>query len=207
MIVRPELLATYLVTVLILEIMPGPDMLLTLASGIRGGPGAGFCAAVGCALGEAMHITAAAAGLAALFRTSPLLYDGTRLAGVGYLAWLGIHALRSRGSEVAAPGGASSPRRALSRGMVGNLLNPKMAVFTITFLPQFVEPARGHVIAQFVVLGALFLALEIVIDGTVGLLAGRIGSLLTTRERGRRRLNTLTGSLYLALATMLATTH
>jgi threonine/homoserine/homoserine lactone efflux protein len=199
-----KLLSTYLVAVLVLEIVPGPDMLFAVGSGIRGGPRAGFCAAVGCALGEAVHFTAAAIGLAALFRASPVLYNGTRLAGAAYLAWLGIQALRCGAHDASARSGATTALRALCRGVVVNLLNPKMAIFTITFLPQFVKPSRGHLVEQFIILGVLFLALEIIIDGAVGLAAGRIRDLLSSRAHAIRRLDTLTGSLYLGLASAVA---
>jgi threonine/homoserine/homoserine lactone efflux protein len=98
-------------------------------------------------------------------------------------------------------------RRALLRGMVVNLLNPKMALFTIAFLPQFVDPSRGHMIPQFALLGAIFLILEIVVDGTVGLVAGRFGARLAARKGAFRKLNVATGSIYLGLAAKIAATR
>jgi threonine/homoserine/homoserine lactone efflux protein len=203
-LMSPALLVTYLATVSIMMITPGPDMLFALSTGARSGPRAGFCAAVGAAISETVHITAAACGLAALFKASPVLYDGMRLVGAGYLLLLGIKALRSRDLDLMTRGEAIGPRRALLRGMLVNLLNPKMAMFTIAFLPQFVDPAKGNVIGQFAVLGAVFLALEIIVDGTVGILAGRIGARLTSRRGAVRKLNVVTGSIYIGLATRLA---
>jgi threonine/homoserine/homoserine lactone efflux protein len=203
-LMSPALLATYLVTVSIMMITPGPDMLFALSTGARSGPRAGFCAAVGAAMSETVHITAAAVGLAALFRASPVLYDGMRIVGAGYLLWLGLRALLTRNSDLLERADSITPRRALLRGMLVNLLNPKMALFTIAFLPQFVNPAHGHVIAQFAVLGAIFLALEIIVDGTVGIVAGRIGSRLLRRRSAVRKLNVATGSIYIGLATKLA---
>lgn len=206
-IISWPMLAAYVVTVLLLMITPGPDMLFTLGTGIRSGPRAGFCAAVGAALGESVHMLAAAAGLAALFRASPVVYDVVRLTGAAYLVYLGIKTLRSRDVDLTAGAGGPTPRRALLRGMVVNLLNPKMALFTISFLPQFIDPSRGGVIAQFALLGAIFLAFELLVDGAVGLLAGRLRTVLTGRRTAMRRLNVTTGSIYLGLAAKIAATR
>lgn len=193
------LFVTYLLTVSVLMLTPGPDMLLCLATGMRGGPRAGFLAAMGAASGEVIHISASAVGLAALFRAAPLLFEGLRILGAGYLVLLGIRTLRHRDLGV---GGNQEPaiasNSAYERGLLTNLLNPKMALFSIAFLPQFVDPRAGTVALQFLVLGACFVMLDIIIDGTVGLLAGRASHLLHA-PGARRRLNTVTGSIYLGL--------
>src|SRR6266545_1950885 len=159
---------------------PGPDMLFVLASGIRGGSRAGFVAAVGVAVGETVHLLAAAAGLAAVFRAAPALYHLVRFAGAAYLLW---------------------------RGLLTNVLNPKMALFTLALLPQFVDPSRGRVPAQLLLLGACFLALEIVVDGTVGLAAGRLRRVLVRRPRAARGVEVASGSVYLGLGAKLAVTR
>jgi threonine/homoserine/homoserine lactone efflux protein len=205
-VVSGPVLVSYLAVVTVLMFTPGPDMLFVLASGIRSGSKAGFVAAVGVAVGEAVHLFAAAAGLAALFRAAPPLYDLMRFAGAGYLVWLGVRTLRSRdGAGIAdGQGGAASTRRAFWRGLVTNVLNPKMALFTVALLPQFVDPSRGQVPAQFLVLGALFLALEIVVDGTVGLAAGRVRRFLAGRRRVARGVQVASGSVFLGLGARLA---
>ncbi len=208
-VIGPGTLAAYAATALLLMITPGPDMLFTLGTGIRSGPLAGFCAAVGVALGESVHMIAAAAGLSAVFRASPVAYDAVRLVGAGYLVYLGVRTLRERDVAIGAGEGRAGHgvRRALWRGMVVNLLNPKMALFTIAFLPQFVDPSRGHVTGQFALLGGIFLVFEIVVDGTVGLVAGRLAARLAAGRRGFRRLNVATGSIYLGLAAKIAATR
>src|SRR5207237_1329038 len=131
---------------------PGPDMLFCLATGMKAGPRAGFLAALGAASGEVVHIGASAVGLAALFRAAPPLYDAVRILGAGYLVLLGLRALRHRNrgiggrKERAAGGGLP-----YWRGLITNLLNPKMALFSIAFLPQFVDPRAGNVAFQFLV--------------------------------------------------------
>jgi threonine/homoserine/homoserine lactone efflux protein len=184
-------------------------MLFVLASGVRSGSRAGFVAAVGVAVGETIHLLAAAAGLTALFQAAPLLYDLVRFTGAAYLLWLGVRSLRSHaGQQVAdGSGGAPSTRRAFWRGLLTNVLNPKMALFTVALLPQFVDPSRGQVPAQFLMLGACFVALEIVVDGTVGLAAGRVGRVLARRPRAARGLDLASGSVFVGLAAKLALTR
>jgi threonine/homoserine/homoserine lactone efflux protein len=208
-VVSGPVLVSYLAVVTVLMLTPGPDMLFVLASGIRSGSKAGFVAAVGVAAGEAVHLLTAAAGLAALFRAAPLLYDLMRFAGAAYLVWLGVRTLRGRDGAGFAhgQGGATSTRRAFWRGLVTNVLNPKMALFTVALLPQFVDPSRGQVPAQFLVLGAWFLALEIVVDGTVGLAAGRVRRFLAARPHAARGVEVASGSVFLGLGARLAVTR
>jgi threonine/homoserine/homoserine lactone efflux protein len=205
-VVSGEVLVAYLAVITVLMLTPGPDMLFVLASGIRSGSRAGFVAAVGVAVGETIHLLAAAAGLAALFQAAPLLYDLVRFAGAAYLLWLGVRSLRTRDGPQAAAGsgGAQGLRRAFWRGLITNVLNPKMALFTVALLPQFVDPSRGQVPAQFLVLGACFVALEILVDGTVGLTAGRVRRVLTRRPRAARGLDVASGSVFVGLAAKLA---
>jgi threonine/homoserine/homoserine lactone efflux protein len=201
--VNGSLFGAYLVTVTILILLPGPDMLFALATGMRSGPRAGFVAAVGAAAGEVVHISAAGVGLAAVFRAAPVLFDVIRIAGAAYLLYLGIQTLRSRNAPtIGNARGATGVRRAFWRGAITNLLNPKMALFTIAFLPQFVDTQR-NVPLQFVVLGACFIALEIAVDGTVGILAGRLREVLA-RRRAMRTLHLVSGSIFLGLGAKVA---
>lgn len=199
-----SLFSAYLVTVTVLMVTPGPDMLFALASGLKGGPRAGFLAALGAASGEVVHISASAVGLAALFRAAPLLFDCVRILGAVYLVVLGVRALRNRNQGI---GGkqqeATNSDRAYWRGLLTNLLNPKMALFSIAFLPQFVDPQAGNVALQFLVLGSCFVALEIAVDGTAGLLAGRLRHVLSG-GRVRRSLNLTAGVVFLGLGAKVA---
>jgi threonine/homoserine/homoserine lactone efflux protein len=198
-----SLFVTYLVTVTVLMLTPGPDMLFLPRGGTPGRP-AGFLAALGAATCEVVHISASTVGLAALFRAAPTLFDAVRLLGAAYLVWLGIRALRNRDRGLGgAKEHAADGRRAFRRGLVTNLLNPKMALFSIAFLPQFVDPHAGSVALQFVVLGACFVALEIAVDGTVGSLAGRMSRVLRGR-RARRNLDVAAGSVFLGLGAKVA---
>lgn len=197
-----HLLALYTLTMTVAALTPGPDMLFVLGCGMRGGPRAGLAATCGVAVSEVIHVTCAAAGLSALFAAVPTLFTVVRLVGAAYLMMLGVRILRdARLGEgpSAEAGGTMSARRAFAHGISTNLLNPKMVTLTIAFLPQFVDPALGHLWVQFAALGAILLCLEFAVDGTVGVLAGRIGGWLRTRARARRRLDTATGSIFIGL--------
>ena len=226
-----HLLALYLVAAFLAMIVPGPDMLFILATGARGGPRAGVLATRGVAVSEIVQITAVAAGLSALFAAVPAAFTALRVCGAAYLLYLGIQALRSArrggpvpagpepapaGPELASPGLApagqpSSPRQgapsgayAFARGAVTNLANPKSVTFVVAFLPQFVDRGLGHIPLQFAVLGAIFVALELLVDGTVGLTAGRLGGWLARRRRARQALDAGSGTIMVALACRLA---
>jgi len=206
--VNTHLLAVYVVAVFVAMIAPGPDMLFILATGARGGPRAGLLATLGVMTSEVLQITAVAAGLAALFAAAPTAFLVVRLCGAAYLAFLGVQALRSarRGSPLgAAPErGRVAGSYAYLRGAITNLANPKQVTFVVALLPQFVDRALGHVPLQFAVLGAIFIAFEALVDGTVGLMAGRIGTWPSRRRRARQALDAGAGTIMVALAARLA---
>ena len=132
------------------------------------------------------------AGLAALFTEAPAAFTALRLGGAAYLAYLGVRAWRSarRGSPLdPGPAAAVSGRYAYLRGAVTNLVNPKSVTFVVALLPQFVDRGLGHVPLQFAALGAIFVGFEVLIDGTVGLTAGRLGGWLARRRRARQALD------------------
>jgi threonine/homoserine/homoserine lactone efflux protein len=190
------LFAQYLVAVTVLVVVPGPDMLFCLACGLSGGARAGFAAALGTATGEAVHVAASAGGLAAVLRTAPGALAWMRFAGALVLIALGVQALRSRGRPHEQP----PPRRVYLRGLLTDLLNPKTALFSIAFLPQFVDPPAGNIAMQFAVLGAVFVAMEIAVDGTVGMQAGRLARLV----QRPRALDRIAGLVMLGLGAVLA---
>jgi threonine/homoserine/homoserine lactone efflux protein len=202
-----HLLALYVAAVFLAMIAPGPDMMFVLATGARGGPRVGLLAALGAATSEIVQITAVAAGLAALFAAAPAAFTVLRACGAAYLLYLGIQALRSARRGGVAPAADHSPvsgRYAYLRGFLTNLVNPKMVTFAVAFLPQFVDRSLGHVPLQFAVLGVIFVAFEVLVDGTVGLTAGRLGSWLSRRRRARQALDAGSGTIMVVLAGRLA---
>ena len=167
-LIAPSQLAVFMAAGLALNLTPGPDMMLCLGQGLRGGPAAGVAASVGVATGALIHTVLAAAGLAALLATEPLLFEVIRWTGVAYLTWLALKMLRALGGStlsVADPAQAS-PLAAWRDGMVVNLLNPKVALFILAFIPQFVDPA-GSVAAPFIALGLVSVALNTAADVVV----------------------------------------
>ncbi|WP_394848530.1 LysE family translocator [Pendulispora brunnea] len=209
MILDPHLLAAFVVTTAVAMIVPGPDMFFVLGCGIRGGPRAGLLATCGVATSEAIHVALAAAGLSALFAAVPTAFTVVRLIGAAYLVYLGIQSIRNRSNfdieALSAP--ALAPVRAQAyfvRGLMTNLLNPKMVTFTVALLPQFVNPNLGHVWAQFAVLGVILVAFEFLVDGTVGVLAGRIGAWLRRRRAVQRALDVAAGGIFIGLGIRLA---
>jgi threonine/homoserine/homoserine lactone efflux protein len=202
------LLAAFVVAVTLLVLTPGPDMLFVMAVGATGGPAVGLFAAMGVAAGLSVHVVATAFGLAALFAAVPTLYVVVKFCGAAYLLYLGIMTLRRRDTELvrtdSVPGGRG---RAFRRGLLTNLLNPKVVLFNAAFLPQFVDPARGDVTTQLLVLGAAFVVVDLLIDGPIGLLAGRLGALLADRRRAVRGLHIATGSIFIGLSARLALTR
>jgi threonine/homoserine/homoserine lactone efflux protein len=201
-----HLLALYVVAVVLAMIAPGPDMMFVLATAVRGGARAGVLATLGVATSEIVQITAVAAGLAALLAAAPAAFTALRICGAVYLLYLGIQAFRSarNGSPYVPDQGSVSGRYAYLRGAVTNMVNPKMVTFAVAFLPQFVDRGLGHVPAQFAVLGAIFIALELLVDGAVGLAAGRLAGWLSRKRRARQALDVGSGTVMVALAGRLA---
>ncbi|WP_433579768.1 LysE family translocator [Nocardia brasiliensis] len=203
--VDQSLLLAFVATTFIAMITPGPDMLFVLGCGMRGGPRAGLYATAGVATSEAIHIAVAAAGLAALFAAVPAAFTVVRILGAAYLIYLGVQAIRKRGSLPADEREVGvSARKAYVSGLLTNLLNPKMVTFTIAFLPLFIDPSLGRIWLQFAILGAIMIVLEFLVDGAVGVLAGRIGGWLRRRHAARRRIEVATGGIFIGLGVRLA---
>ncbi|MEV3938026.1 LysE family translocator [Glycomyces sp. NPDC049804] len=204
--VDPHLLAVFTVATIVALVTPGPDMLMVLGCGMRGGPRAGLLATLGVVTGDALYIVAAAAGLAVLLTAFPIVFTVLRIAGAAYLVYLGVQIIRNRKqqqAEALASGGISG-RRAFLNGAVCSMANPQTFTFMAAFLPQFVDPAAGPIWLQFAVLGAVLIALEFLADGTVGVLAGRIGRWLRGREVVKRRMDAATGTVFIGLGVSLA---
>lgn len=202
----PALLAAFVLTATIVCVAPGPDMLFVIATALRHGPRGGVAAAAGMAGGMVLHTAAAVAGLSALVASSATAFSVVRYAGVAYLVWLAIAAVRSPGAVVAGDGPpVESLRRVFRQAGVTNLLNPKIIVFFLAFLPQFTDPARGALGLQILCLGLIFVAVGFVVDAAVGLAAGGAGRRLATSRRLHRALDRTAAVVYLGLAGRLVT--
>ncbi|MDR9440268.1 MAG: LysE family translocator [Halomonas sp.] len=150
-------------------LLPGPDMILVLQTGSQQGHSRALATAAGLAVARGLHVALAALGLATLFTTAPWTFDAVRYAGGGYLAWIGLQLFRSPGATAEIDAGrmgllAAGHRRALRRGLLTNLLNPKSLLFCSVLLPQFVRPGEGPVLLQFALLGGLLVGIGLLFD-------------------------------------------
>ena len=198
-------LGLFIAAAALLAIAPGPDVIYVLTRGIAQGRAAGIAAALGFASGCAFHTVLAAVGVAALIRSSELAFDLVRYAGAAYLAWIGIQALRHR-SSFSIQG--EDERKALAtiyrQSVVGNMLNPKVTLFFLAFLPQFVDAQAGNVALQMAILGVVFMLVTIVVFGAVAVFAGWIGSWMRARPVIGQRLNVVAGLIFIALGIRVA---
>jgi threonine/homoserine/homoserine lactone efflux protein len=167
----PWTIATFIGASFLLYLTPGADMMFTIASGAAGGPRAGLAAAAGISLGVMFHVAAAAAGLAVLVAASPAMLDGVRYAGAAYLAYL-AYASWTADPDLEKRKGRSDVWRAFRRGFLTNIMNPKVILFILAFLPQFTDPTIGPVWHQIVILGVILGIGGILTDGAYGVFAG-----------------------------------
>lgn len=203
--VDTSLYVAFLVAGFALCVTPGPDMMFIVAMGGRGGPATGVLAALGVAFAMLVHTGAAMLGLSALFTTLPTLYHLLRWLGAAYLLYLAVKAFRDRAVPVEGAGDVGpGRRRAFWQGAVTNLLNPKVILFNVAFLPQFVNPELGHVPGQFMILGVTMVVMGFAVDGSIGLLSGRLSALLRRSRRVSRGLNLFSGTVFAGLAVRLA---
>ena len=191
----------FLGAALVLLLIPGPAVLYIVARSIAQGRLAGFISDLGIHTATLVHVLAAALGLSALLASSALAFSIVKYAGAAYLIWLGLKKIFGR-AEDPANGGALARHsyvRLFRDGFIVNLLNPKTALFFFAFLPQFVEPARGHLASQVAFLGLIFALLGFVTDGCYALVAGTAGQWL---RRSRRYLvleRYISGTLFIGL--------
>jgi threonine/homoserine/homoserine lactone efflux protein len=217
----PHLLVPFLLVVLVLTITPGPDMVLVLRNGARGGSTAAWFTGLGCCNGIAVHASAAVLGLSALLAASSVAFTVVKLVGAGYLAWLGLCALWQSRRRATVPGqgertvpehGAlARPDRILSRrtcyrqGLLSNLFNPKIALLFLTLLPQFVSDAEPRT-ATSAVLAGVFLIIAVVWWRTFSLAVAGVAGLLARPSVGIG-LQRITGVVLLGLGLRVALEH
>ncbi|MBV9523608.1 MAG: LysE family translocator [Alphaproteobacteria bacterium] len=199
-------LATFLLASLALNFVPGPDMLFIIARAVGQGRRAGAVAALGIGAGIIVHILAATLGLAALLELAPLAYLAIKYAGAAYLLWIGIRLLTDRSAAAPAARLAPVPLWTIFRqGAVTNILNPKIALFFLAFLPQFVDHgAAASPAAQMLALGGLFDVGGTAINLAIGCGFGLAGDWLRRRPAIWKAQRWLTGGIFIGLALRLA---
>ena len=194
-----RLFLLFLAAATLLAVTPGPGIFYVLTRALAGGRREGVLSALGTFVGGLVHVLAAGLGLAAVLATSATAFAMVKYAGAVYLLWLGISMIRSRNLEMAeAPRGLPS-RHAFRQGIVTEALNPKTALFFLSFIPQFVKPGLGHVVLQFFLLGFISVALNTSADLVVVSFAAPIGTRLRSSPRFRRSQRVASGVAMIGL--------
>ncbi|MGA8270747.1 MAG: LysE family translocator [Candidatus Sulfotelmatobacter sp.] len=195
----------FLTAAVLLAVAPGPGMLYVLARSLAGGKREGVLSALGTFLGGMVHVFAAALGVSVILAKSAVAFSTVKYAGAAYLCFLGVRMiLNARKEDATCPDdleGITSPttRNPLWQGIATEVLNPKTALFFLSFIPQFVNRGAGHVFLQFVALGTASVVLNTSADLIVILLAGPLGKKIRSSTTFRRRQRTVTGAIMIGL--------
>jgi threonine/homoserine/homoserine lactone efflux protein len=203
-------LALYFAAALVLAVTPGPGIFYVAARTLAGGRAEGVASSFGTGLGGMVHVIAGGLGVSAVVFASAELFTALKLIGAAYLVWLGFRTFQSarRDASAGLDGGPAAPpigpRRAFREGVLVEALNPKTAAFFLAFVPQFVDPAGGHVALQFVALGFVSVALNTLADVLVAFAASGIREGAAARPALIRRLREASGAAMVALGIGLA---
>jgi len=195
---------TFLVAAFALNIAPGPDMLYVIGRSVGQGRRAGIVSALGVFVGCWVHILAAAFGIAALLRSSPMAFNVVRYAGAAYLIYLGLKMLAQRTDLTSQQLKTESLGAIFRQGVITNVLNPKVAIFFLAFLPQFINAQRGSVVLQIVALGLIFNVGGTLVNLGVAYAGGTLGELLRRNQSIARWQRRFTGLIFVGLGLRLA---
>jgi threonine/homoserine/homoserine lactone efflux protein len=189
----------------LLAVTPGPGIFYVLARSLAGGRREGILSSIGTFVGGLFHVFAAALGVSAILAASAVAFHTVKYAGAAYLVYLGIRMIGTRNGELIAASSAPKPN-AFRQGILTEALNPKTALFFLSFIPQFISAAGGHIFAQFVILGAISVVLNTTADLLVVLAAAPLEQKLKHNIRFRKRQRVASGlgmiglGAYVALA-------
>lgn len=200
-------LGAFALASLALLVIPGPAVLYVLNRSVSDGRRIGLAAVAGLQLGSMVHVLAAAVGLSAVIAASALAFNAVKWLGVVYLVWIGVRTMRLPAVAMRADLTRTSQRRAFTQGVVVNALNVKIALFFLSFLPQFLDPDRGWVGVQALLLGLVFVSIALCTDSLYALAASGLREVLL---RGRSLAfvqRWVAGSIYIGLGVVAATTH
>jgi threonine/homoserine/homoserine lactone efflux protein len=200
----------FLTAAVLLAIAPGPGVLYVLARSLAGGKREGVLSAIGTFLGGMVHVFAAALGVSIVLAKSAAAFATVKYAGAAYLCFLGVRMIldaRREKTSDALPEPTKPARNPLWQGVATEVLNPKTALFFLSFIPQFVIRTNGHVFFQFVTLGTISVAMNTTADLIVIALAGPLGERIRSSATFRRRQRTVTGAIMIGLGTYLATSE
>ena len=197
--------APFLAAAIALNLTPGADMTYVLARSLGQGREAGLISALGIAAGSAIHTILAAVGLSAVLMHSEAAFTAVKLGGAAYLVWLAFKAIRDGGAAAAMSERPPAPLgRIFLEATLTNLLNPKVALFVLAFLPQFVAPAQGHVAIQILILGTIFNISSTVVNAAVALSVSAARGFVLGSSWVRRALAWFSAAVFVGLAARLA---
>lgn len=199
-----DVAAAFFMTSVVLALAPGPDNIFVLTQSALLGRLAGIWVVLGLCTGLIVHTCAVSFGVAVIFQTSPIAFSALKIAGASYLVYLAYQAFRAGATEMDGGGVRGSFRKLYLRGIVMNLTNPKVSIFFLAFLPQFVNPAHGSIPGQMVQLGGLFMVATVVVFGAIALLAGSLGAILRRSQAVQIYLNRFAAVVCIGLAVKLA---
>lgn len=199
--------ATFFTAAILLNLSPGPDMAFILGQTAKRGVRSGFSAMFGIWTGAFVHVIFAALGLSAIVATSAIAFSIVKFVGAAYLVWLGIQALRSRGEKIPlhAQTSPKGNKKIFKQGVLVAALNPKVAVFFLAFLPQFVEMGSGSVSAQLFLHGSLIIVVAGFIEPPLVLIGGKLTGYLNRNRQVSRWMDRALGALLIGLGIKLAT--
>ena len=184
---------------------PGPDNIYVLTRGITQGKKAGLVAALGFSSGLIFHTLLAVLGFAAIIKASPLAYQAIRYAGAAYLVYLGLRALRAKSIvEAGVPAQLLQPSKIYWQSVIANMLNPKVTLFFIAFLPQFVNVQAGNIALQMLLLAAIFIVMTLCIFAAIASFSGLVGAYLQRNASASTYLNRLAGCAFIGLGIRIA---
>ena len=196
--------ALFLATATLLAVTPGPGIFYVLARTLSGGKREGVLSALGTLVGGSIHFLAAGFGLSAVLAASATAFSVVKFAGAIYLVWLGFRMIRTRNVPMDEASETGNSNQAFRQGIVTEVLNPKTALFFLSFLPQFVNPALGHVVVQFLLLGAMSVSLNTTADLLVVAFAAPLGARLRSSARFRRNQRVASGLGMIGLGAFVA---
>jgi threonine/homoserine/homoserine lactone efflux protein len=195
----------YVLTSLVLAVTPGTGVLYTVTAGLSRGTRAGLVAALGCTLGIVPHVAAAVTGLAALLHTSAVAFQIVKYAGVAYLLYMAWNTIRDTGAlAVEAETGTRPARQVIVSGVLVNILNPKLTIFFLAFLPQFIAAGEGHPLARMLELSFVFMAMTLLVFVLYGLFAASVRDRIVTRPGAMTWLRRFFAGGFAALGARLA---
>lgn len=190
----------------ILCLAPGPDNIYVMTQGITKGKKAAIVTTLGLCTGIVIHTTAAAFGISVIFKTSEIAFNIVKFAGAIYLIYLAYMAFKYRNEPLTLEGRDNEKelKKLYVKGFFMNILNPKVSIFFLAFLPQFVTPENGNVPMQMILLGIVFMAMTVVVFSMMGILANKFGEKIIEYPSISKYLNIITSGIFFTLGVKLA---